>query len=152
MPQISNGKMRYKHQIDLWVKLILFGIVFMLLPLVFVVPPEEQYIMIISMVGMAIIILPFMYGYLEFTDDYVLIRMHVFRQKIYYDKIKSIRLCRNWFSSMAMTVNRIEIKVHNKGFILGTTYIGPTHREEFFDELKRRCHNLESDVTDPMSY
>ena len=44
---------------------------------------------------------------------------------------------------MAMTVNRIEIKEHDKGYIRGTTFIGPKDREEFFDELKRHCHNLE---------
>lgn len=135
--------MRYKHQIDLWIALLLYGSVLMFLPLVFFVPKDQQLILIITMIFMAIIILPFMYGYLEFTDDYLLIRLHVFRQKIYYDKIKSIRMCRNWLSSMALTINRIEIKEHDKGYVRGTTFIGPQNREEFFDELKRRCRNLD---------
>lgn len=135
--------MRYKHQIDLWIALLLYGSVLMFLPLLFFVPKDQQFTLILTMIFMAIIILPFMYGYLEFTDDYLLIRLHVFRQKIYYDKIKSIRMCRNWLSSMALTINRIEIKEHDKGYVRGTTFIGPQNREEFFDELKRRCRNLD---------
>jgi len=147
MPVIGNPEQRYKHQIDLWVKVILFASVFMFLPLIFVVPEDEVYILLLSSVGTAILIFPFMWGYIEFTDEYLLIRMHVFRQKIYYDKIKSIRLCRNWLSSMAMTANRIEIKEHDKGFIRGTTYIGPQNREQFFEELQRHCRNLEENAS-----
>ena len=135
--------MKYKHKIDIWVGVLLYGSVLMFVPLFFVVSEDELLIMILSFVGMAIIILPFMYGYMEFKDDHLLIRMHVFRQKIYYDKIKSIRLCRNWLSSMAMTANRIEIKEYGKSFVRGTTYIGPVDREAVFEELKYYCRNLE---------
>lgn len=140
--------MRYKHKVDGWVAVLLYGSVFMFIPMFFLVPEEEQYILILSFVLMAIIILPFMYGYLEFKEDHLLIRMHVFRQKIYYDNIKSIRMCRNWLSSMAMTSERIEIKEHKKGFIRGTTYVGPSDREQFFEELKLNCRYLEEHVSD----
>lgn len=94
---------------------------------------------------MAIIIVPLFYGYTELTDEYLVIRLGVFRQRIKYEKIKSIKLCKNWLSSMAMTSKRIEIKEHKKGYVFGTTYIGPKNREEFFYELKRRCYNLEKE-------
>ncbi len=44
---------------------------------------------------------------------------------------------------MAMTHERIEIKEHDKGSVMGTSYIGPEDRETFYEELKRRCFNLE---------
>lgn len=135
--------MRYKHKVDWWIRLILIGTVVMYLPIFFIVPEDEMYIIVISTVVTGLIIFPFFIGYIELDDEYIIIKLHIFKQKIAYDNIKSIRLCNNMLSSMAMTSKRIEIKEHNKGFIRGTTYIGPENREEVYAELKHRCYNLD---------
>jgi hypothetical protein len=64
-------------------------------------------------------------------------------EKIAYPKIKSVKLRRNMLSSMALSLDRIEIKQHGKGFLLGTTYISPENREEFMRDLVSRCNNLQ---------
>jgi hypothetical protein len=46
-------------------------------------------------------------------------------------------------SSMALSLDRNEIKQHGKGFVIGTTYISPESREQFMSELISRCKNLE---------
>ncbi|QMS85655.1 PH domain-containing protein [Candidatus Xianfuyuplasma coldseepsis] len=135
--------MRYKHKVDWWIRLILIAVVFMYVPIFFVVPADEYLFLIISILVTSLIIFPFFIGYIELGDDELIIKMHIFRQRIPYDSIRSIRLCTNFLSSMAMTAKRIEIKEYNKGYIRGTTYIGPVDREAFFDELKQRCYNLE---------
>ncbi|MBS3901721.1 MAG: PH domain-containing protein [Dethiobacter sp.] len=66
-----------------------------------------------------------------------------FREKIRCDNIKSLKLTNNFYFSMALSRNRIEIKQIGKGFILETTYISPENRKEYLAELKSRCKNLE---------
>ena len=143
MEVTRSDTMRYKMKIDLWIGILLFGSVFMFVPLVFIVPADERWVVALTGTIMAIFILPFYYGYHELNEDAVFTRLGFFKQTVKYEKIKSIRMCTNWLSSMAMTGKRIEIKEHNKGTIRGTTYIGPVNREEFYEELKRRCYNLE---------
>jgi|LGVE01.1.fsa_nt_gb hypothetical protein len=136
--------MRYKNKIDMWLKVMLHFSVLMFVPIIFTVPEDERYIMVIITVVMAIIIYPLFWGYCELRDDELYMKLSVFHAKVKYTNIKSIKLCKNWKSSMSMSRERIEIKEHNKGYILGTTYIGPEDRETFYDELKRRCYNLEN--------
>lgn len=135
--------MRYKNKIDLWVKILLLAVTFMFLPMMFFVPEEEITELLILTAVMVVIIIPLFFGYIELNDDEIIVRLSVFRMKIKYDNVKSIRSCTNFLSSMAMTKDRIEIKTHKKGFLMGTTFIGPENREEVLDILKRRCRNLE---------
>ena len=135
--------MRYHHKMDWWIRIILILSVVMFIPLFFVIPPEEVWIMVITELVMGVIIIPLFFGYIEFMDDHLYIKIHFFHQRIKYDNIKSIRLCKNLFSSSAMTTERIEIKEHNKSIVRGTTYIGPEDREEVYQELLFRCRNLE---------
>jgi hypothetical protein len=79
----------------------------------------------------------------ELRDDHLYCRSGPFVEKIPYGKIRSLRLVRNSFSSMALARDRIEIRQNGKGFVAGTTYISPEGREAFLDELKERCPNLE---------
>ena len=135
--------MKYKIKIDLWVRLLLYGVVLMYLPLLFVVEPEEYYIFGLLTLGTALLILPLFVSYYELDEEALVISLYFFKKRIKYDNIKSIRLCENWLSSSAMSRYRIEIIEHNKGKIMGTTYISPLLREEFFSDLKRHCMNLE---------
>ncbi len=84
------------------------------------------------------------YGtYYELRDEYLYCRCGPFLEKITYPKIKSVKLSRNLLSSMALSLDRIEVKQHGKGFLLGTTYISPENREQFMSELISRCKNLD---------
>jgi len=135
--------MRYKNKVDWWIRLLLYTVVFMYVPLYFVVPKDQSMIMVYSFLGSAIIILPFFYGYVELGDEELIVRLSVYKKKIPYESIKSIRLCNNWLSSAAMTVHRIEIIQWDKKPLLAVTYIGPQNREEVYEELQQRCFNLE---------
>lgn len=83
--------------------------------------------------------------YYEFMDDHLLCVSGFFREKIIYDNIKSIKMAKNFLSSMALSENRIEIRQHNKGWVMGTTYISPVNREEFYVCLINKCKNLEEE-------
>lgn len=135
--------MRYKNKIDMWIALILLMSVLMFVPLLWFVPVEEQWILLLSMGVMAIIVLPFLYGYCELSEEELIVRLGYMRYKVRYENIKSIRLTTSLLSSMAMTTKRIEIREYNKSYLRGTTHIGPVDREEFVEELSYRCPNLE---------
>lgn len=81
--------------------------------------------------------------YYEFREEYLFCKSGPFFENIKYDNIKSIKLTQNLFSSMALSSKRIEIRQHGKGYILGTTFISPMNRQEFINELIKRCKNLE---------
>lgn len=135
--------MQVKSKIDLWIAIIIW--VGILVTAGTMITQYEQ-----SVVGYAIslpvigLLLWIYYGtYYEFRDDYLYCRSGPFAQKIAYDKIKSVKLSKNMLSSMALSLDRIEIKQHGKGFLLGTTYISPENREVFMNDLVSRCSNLQ---------
>jgi hypothetical protein len=135
--------MRYKNKIDWWIALVLLLCVLMFVPLLWFIPAEEQWILVVSMAVMAVIVLPFLYGYCELGEEELILRLGYIRYKVRYENIKSIRLTTSFLSSMAMTTKRIEIREHNKSYLRGTTHFGPVDREEFAEELAYRCPNLE---------
>lgn len=135
--------MKYKMKVDLWVRFLLWGCILMFIPFFFIAPLEEIWILGLSTFIMALIIIPLFSASYELSDDEIIIMFYLFKQRIKYDNIKSIRKCSNWYSSAAMSRVRIEIKEHNKGKLRGTTYISPDDRDDFFSHLKLKCRNLE---------
>jgi hypothetical protein len=135
--------MKYKMNVDLWIRLLLYGVVLSYLPLMVTVDSSEYYIFILSTLLTAAIILPLFMAYYELTEEELVIHIYFFKKRIPYDRIKSLRLCQNWTSGSAMSRFRIEIIEHNKSKIFGTTYISPVNREECYEELLRLSRNLE---------
>ena len=138
----ENEDMRVKSKIDLWIAVVIWaGIVIMAGTMIM----QNYQTLIGYAIGLPVIalLLWVYYGtYYELRDDYLYCRCGPFSEKIAYSKIKSVRFSRNMLSSMALSLDRIEIKQHGKGFILGTTYISPENRKEFMRELISRCNNL----------
>jgi len=75
--------------------------------------------------------------YYEFYEEYLLARSGPFTERIYYDRITEINMCRNFYSSMALAADRVFIRTDKKG-LLGMTYVSPEDREGFVAELKSR--------------
>ncbi len=84
------------------------------------------------------------YGtYYELREDYLYCRSGPFFERIFYDQIKSVRIIPDLHLYVSLPLKRIEIRRHNRGYILGTTFITPQNREEFFYQLINKCTNLE---------
>lgn len=135
--------MKYRIKVDMFIRLILLGTILMFVPLYFVVPVEEVYVLVLSTVLLAVIVIPLFYTSYELADTELIINVYGFKKKIRYEDIKSIRKCQNWLSSSAMSKERVEIVQHHKKKLLGTTYISPQNREEFFTDFKSKCRNLD---------
>jgi uncharacterized membrane protein YdbT with pleckstrin-like domain len=135
--------MRVKSKIDLWVAIIIW--VGILVTAGTMTTQYDQPLVgyIIGLPVIALLMWIYYGTYYELRDDYLYCRCGPFSEKIAYPKIKSVKLRRNMLSSMALSLDRIEIKQHGKGFLLGTTYISPENREEFMRDLVSRCNNLQ---------
>ena len=135
--------MKIKAKIDIWISLLIWMVILIIIISTLLVSKESR--MMVFLLGMPVnLFLLWIYlgTYYVLKEDYLLCKSGPFVEKIHYDKIKSLRLCNNMLSSMALSRDRIEIKQHGKGYISGTTYISPINRTEFIQELMKRCKNL----------
>lgn len=141
--------MRIKTAIDWWFHVIIWFSIALMAVCIISLPPKERFIGYVIGILMIGFMLWIYFGtYYEFRDEYLYCRSGPFFEKIYYDKIKSVRLSNSPLASMALSTKRIEIKQHGKGFITGTTLVSPVNREEFIRELVKRCKNLEESSLD----
>ncbi len=134
--------MRVNSKIDLWVAIILWGGILIMAGTVTSLHGQTIISYAIGLPLIALLLWIYFGTYYELRDEYLYCRCGPFTEKIPYPKIKSVKLSRNMLSSMALSLDRIEIKQHGKGYLLGTTYISPENREQFMNELISRCKNL----------
>jgi hypothetical protein len=136
--------MRYKSAVDLWIKILVYTVIAVMFGSSAMIPKEYIITGIIIAVPATAFILWIRFGtYYEFREEYLYCKSGPFIEKIQYDKIKSVKLCRNMLSSMAMSSKRLEIRQHGKGYITGTTLISPENRDDFLLQLKKKCRYLE---------
>lgn len=137
--------MRVRSEIDLWFKITIWISVTIMVMVLTMIPQNERLIGYLIGIPMLLIIVWIYFGtYYELRDKYLLCRCGPFFEKIPYEKIKSVKLSNNMLSSMALSLKRIQIRRHGRGYITGTTFISPQNREEFLKDLINRCTNLET--------
>ena len=136
--------MRVKVKIDLWVAIVLWLSNAIFVALAFVIPYTDLWVYVIFVFPILIFMLWILLGsYYELREDLLFMKIGPFFGRIKYENIKSLELKTNLLSSMALSIHRIEIKEHNKGYFMGTTQISPVNREDFIKELRQLCYNLE---------
>jgi hypothetical protein len=132
--------MRHYSKIDLWIQGVMWGTVLVSIFPLWAVEPHEQWIVLMILVPTALLMLLLLYNtYYVFEEEYLKCVVGFYVQKIRYENIKSLKKTRNFLSSAALSADRIEIKEKNKGYIMGTTYISPKNKDEFFEELRQYC-------------
>ena len=135
---------RVKSAVDWWLALLIWGAVLLMVVVMVTVPLEEKPLATAIGIPVIIFMIWIYFGtYYELRENYLYSRRGPFIENIRYENIKSLRLYTSILASMALSIKRIEIKQHGKGYILGTTYISPLDREEFLRELTSRCPNLD---------
>ena len=135
--------MRYAAKKTGLINVFIWGVVAILIAAVIVTPTEQKLIVAIIMLPVLAFILSIYFNtYYEFREVYLYARSGPFSEKIFYENIYAVRLCKNYLSSMALSRERIEIK-HGKYYITGTTLISPVNREKFYERLIARCPNIE---------
>ncbi len=74
------------------------------------------------------------------SKDYLLLRCGPLKVKIHYKDIESIKATKNLISSIALSTDKLKIKIKGKRF--GVVYISPLNKEEFINELSKKCDEL----------
>jgi len=139
---LDNERIKVKRDIGITLGFVFIFAVFIMS--IAIVPDNERWIIFLMVIPVTVFLGWMYYGTYYMFEKHVLVcQSGPFREKINYDKIKSLKLCENFMSSMALSRERIEIKQHGKGYVTGTTYISPVNREQFLVELKQRCSNLD---------
>lgn len=136
--------MKVRSAADWWLSLLMGGAAIIVVVTMIGVPAEEKLLSLIVGVPSLVFMVWIYFGtWYELRATCLLCRSGPFFQRIPYGRIRSLRLCTSILASLALSVDRIEIRQHGKGFVLGTTYISPAGRENFLRELALRCPNLE---------
>jgi hypothetical protein len=139
-----DGIGRVPSAVDAWFAALMWATAAVMIASVALVPGEERVLAALAAAPIVGLLAWTCLGtFYELRTTYLYCRSGPFRERIAYDHIKSLKLTENLLSSMALSRKRIEIRQHNKGYILGTTMISPQEREWFLEELRKRCPNLE---------
>ncbi len=133
--------MKVRSAVDLSHKLVALGVFVLMLVCFLLLHGIWRFVLTVPVVALLFWI--YLGTYYELRDEYLYCRSGPFAEKIRYEDIKSAKLCMNFYSSMALSMKRIEIKVRKKGRVTGTTYISPVNRKKFLLELIARCQNLD---------
>jgi uncharacterized membrane protein YdbT with pleckstrin-like domain len=134
--------MRVKSKIDFWVGILIWSVIVIMVGTMTKLNDQTAISYVIGLPLIALLLWIYFGTYYELRDEYLHCRCGPFTEKIEYLKIRSVKLSENMLSSMALSGDRIEIKQHGRGYLLGTTFISPENREQFMSELTSRCKNL----------
>jgi hypothetical protein len=135
--------MKFEVKKDLWIILLMYLPILLSLLLVVMIRDVEIIFAVLILLPIDMVILWILYGsYYELRQTELYLKLGPFRQRIPYDKIKSVEPTKTILSSMALSVDRIEITRNDKGKLLGITQISPLEKERFMLELKKLCPNL----------
>lgn len=133
----------------MWIKIIMYTVTVIILGSAVMIPKEYIAVGFIIALPVTAFLWWIYFGtYYELREEYLFCKSGPFSEKIPYDKIKSVKLCQNMLSSMALSSKRLEIRQHGKGYIMGTTLISPENREDFLPALQKKCRYLDVNKTD----
>ena len=134
--------MRYASSKSPLLGLIILAVIVLMIFSVVITPYGQLYLAAAGSLVIAFLLWLWFGTYYELREEFLYCRSGIFTEKIPYDRITSLRLCRNHLSSMAVGDDRIEI-THGKSKIAGLTYISPTDRQEFYEKLTALCPNIQ---------
>ena len=134
----------YKSKVDLWIAIlliliVLLGIYAIILSIFFSATANESIGLGITGIVMILSVLIFLPVNYTLLESQLLIRFGLFRHRINYQDIKSVKKTFNLLSSPALSLKRIEIQ-YSKG--IGFTLISPNDIESFVKDLSIKCPHL----------
>lgn len=136
--------MKFKGKVAVWFYLLIFFILVMQYPILFSIYKDG--ITVDSMISLVIIVLLIaifisiiFINYVELNDEYMLIVFSFIKKKIYYEDIISLTETNNSLSSLAASLDRIEIKCKKETNVM----ISILDKKSFYKEIKLHNTNIE---------
>ena len=135
---------KYKTKVDLWIAIlliliVLLGIYAIILSIFFSATANESIGLGITGIVMILSVLIFLPVNYTLLESQLVIRFGLFRHRINYQDIKSVKKTFNLLSSPALSLKRIEIQ-YSKG--IGFILISPNDIESFVKDLSTKCPHL----------
>ncbi len=130
--------MRFKPQIDYWIKFVLlFSVFAMYIPL-YATKGTDFFILLGSALFVTVLILPILFvGYYELKEDYLQIRIWFLSKKIKYKNIESIQEAKGLQNNYALSRKRVRIREFGKSKY-NYTDVSPIEMEQFIFELNSK--------------
>lgn len=127
--------MRFKVDVDLWIKFVLYLSSFSIFIVIPFVPTSEKIIVLLIGLFVSVLIIPILWtGYYELREDHLYIRIWFLFKRIKYKNIKSIEEAKGLQNNFALARERVRIREFNKSK-LNYTDISPVDRDRFIFEL-----------------
>ena len=75
----------------------------------------------------------------KFYDDYLFVRGGLFRSRIPYSQITRIQETNNVLIGYRILSSKDALEIYYKTGLLGSVIISPENKDQFIEELRRRC-------------
>ena len=79
----------------------------------------------------------------SFYKEFLLVRGGPFRSKLLYEKITKVTPTKNIFTGYRILSCKQGVELFYDSAIFGSVKISPMNEEEFINELKKRCPNIQ---------
>ena len=136
--------MKFKGKVAAWFYILIFFVLVMQYSILFSIYKDG--ITVDSMISLVIIVLLIaifisiiFINYVELYDKYMLIVFSFIKKKIYYEDIISLTETNNPLSSLAASLDRIEIKCKKETNVM----ISILDKKSFYKEIKLHNTNIE---------
>lgn len=131
--------MKFVSKRDWWISMLMLGISISFIGMTFI--NEFKIIIRVIFLLFGILVL-WIYNatYYVLSEDFLILRCGPLKVKISYKNIDSIKATKNMISSIALSTDKLKLKIKGKG--LGVVYISPLNKEEFVKELSKKCVGL----------
>lgn len=135
---------KYKSAKDKSTKRLVWGALIASVAFDFLVPSAGIVSFLCKLPFIALLLWVYFGSWYELRGNYVYSIYGPFKMKIYYGRIRKLKLTDNARPSYSLSQRRIAIKYIDRENEKKLLMLSPEDREEFFDELEGRCLNLET--------
>ena len=132
--------MKYRSKVDWWVHLALLPLFPATVWVIWLYFTEDSSATMlwagVAPMILTLVLIVWIYAstYYRFDDDMLYIRCGPFRVKVAYGEITGVRQTRSPWSSMALSLDRIEIKYGSGKVVM----ISPKQKQDFLEQLEFR--------------
>lgn len=136
--------MKFKGKVSWWFYAIIIGVAALLIPLIIVsacVDPNAAALittLVVFFVVESFCLSIVLHNYVELQNEALLIVFGFIKKKIPYSDVLSISTTRDASSSLAASLDRIEVKYKNKSAVM----ISVMDKEGFFNKMKEYNPNM----------
>lgn len=144
--------MKYQVKIDAWLRFTLFIVFLYLLGMSVLVFTEGIWFVSIFTLPLSIFTISLIISSeIEFTEEYLLIKIGFIRAKVLYSKITELEIKQKIFTN-GFALSRDIIRITTSSKIMRTVDISPLEREEVLRELQKRSGLLKENRYEENSY